>query len=131
MSTANAKGLNPRENGPGEYTELRVSEIIRKIEKAEGAPLAEVRARYTEQGLFQRCLEIVTTTKKALCVATGIPVEAACRYKRQLEKEGLLKESELEVICAFTNHPAKLISTRPDEFPHLENSNQLKLELSI
>ena len=64
-----------------------------------GLHLSELKRKYNEEQLFHVGLKHVTTTKKAFCEALKIPVEAGCRYKRTLEKEGLLVQSVDEVIC--------------------------------
>ena len=87
----------------------------------------ELHEKHSEDWVFYNALRFVTTTKKALCEALKIPVEAGCRYKRDLEKRGLLVQSVEEKICPYTKHPAHLLSTNPDEFDALLMSNQLNL----
>ena len=103
--------------------------IINQVQIGTGLSLSELKEMYSEDKLFFISLQHVTTTKKAICEAMGIPVEAGCRYKRELQKRGLLVESTDQSICPFTKHPAHLISTNPKEFERLQesNSNQLKL----
>lgn len=103
--------------------------IIKQVENGTGLSLSALKKKYSEDKLFQIGLKHVTTTKKAYCTALSIPVEAGCRYKRALEKDGLLVQSVDEVICPFTKYPAHLISTNPKEFEKLQKSttNQLKL----
>lgn len=103
--------------------------IIHSIEKGTGRKLTELRKTYSEDALFKLSLQFVTTTKKALCTALNIPVEAGCRYKRSLEKEGKLVQSIDEFICPITKHPAHLISTNPNEFESLLKSNSSQLNL--
>ncbi|WP_299104312.1 hypothetical protein [uncultured Tenacibaculum sp.] len=98
-----------------------------KIEKGTGLSFIKLKSKYNEEQLFYISLKYVTTTKKALCSAMEIPIEAGCRYKRKFEKRGLLVQSVNEIICPFTNHPAHLISTNSDEFEALRKSNQMKL----
>jgi hypothetical protein len=113
----------------GQYRYLITNYIVRQVEKGTGLSLSALKRKYPEDRLFQVALKHVTTTKKALCSALGIPVEAGCRYKRTLEKSGLLVQSITEIICPFTKHPAHLISTNLNEFERLlkSNSNQLNL----
>lgn len=108
---------------------LTLQYIIKQVEKGTGLSFSELKKQYSEEHLFSLALKHVTTTKKALCTAFNIPVEAGCRYKRTLEKEGNLVQSIDEVICPFTKHPAHLISTNPKEFERLlkSNTNQLNL----
>ena len=103
--------------------------IREKIESSSGQSLKTLKENLPEDKFFHFCLQHVTTTKKALCSAVGVPVEGACRYKRNLEKEGFLVESKEEVICPYTRNPAKLISTNPNEFTGLRSikTNQLDL----
>jgi hypothetical protein len=72
---------------------LTLTYIVKQVENGTGLPLHELKLKYTEDRLFSVALRFVTTTKKALCTALGIPVEGACRYKRNLEKEGRLVQS--------------------------------------
>lgn len=108
---------------------LTLQYLITQVEKGTGLSFLELKKQYSEEHLFSLALKHVTTTKKALCTAFNIPVEAGCRYKRTLEKEGNLVQSIDEVICPFTKHPAHLISTNPKEFERLlkSNTNQLNL----
>ena len=108
---------------------LNLKFIIIQVEKGTGLSLYALKRNYSEDKLFAIALKHVTTTKKALCTALNIPIEAGCRYKRTLEKDGNLVQSIDEVICPFTKHPAHLISTNPKEFERLlkSNNNQTKL----
>jgi len=110
--------------------DLILQYIIEKIEKGTGLSYPELKKQYSGEKLFSLALKHVTTTKKALCTALDIPVEAGCRYKRTLEKEGNLVQSIEKVICPFTKHPAHLISTNPKEFERLLKSNINQLNLS-
>lgn len=103
--------------------------IVNQVEKGTGLSISELKKQYSEETLFAVALKHVTTTKKAFCTALNIPVEAGCRYKRSLEKDGSLVQSIDEVICPFTKHSAHLISTNPKEFARLlkSKSNQTKL----
>lgn len=103
--------------------------IIKQVEKGTQLSISELKEKYSEDQVFNIALKHVTTTKKALCTALKIPVEAGCRYKRSLEKEGYLVQSKDEVFCPYTKHKAHLISTNSKEFEKLLNSssNQTKL----
>ena len=104
--------------------------IRSQIEKATDKSLVELKNMYSEEGLFFEVLRYITTTKKAICEAFQIPVEAACRYKRHFEDLGLLVESADDFRCPFTGAEAKLLSTNPKEFEWLKKSktdNQLKM----
>lgn len=108
---------------------LTLQYIVKKVENGTGLSFSELKKQYSEEHLFFLALKHVTTTKKALCSALNIPIEAGCRYKRTLEKEGILIQSVDADICPFTKHPAHLISTNPKEFERLlkSNTNQTKL----
>lgn len=108
---------------------LTLQFIVKQVEKGTGLSFTELKKQYSEEYLFNLALQHVTTTKKALCTALNIPVEAGCRYKRTLEKEGNLVQSIDEVYCPFTKHPAHLISTNPKEFERLRKSNTNQLSL--
>ncbi|WCM42698.1 hypothetical protein MG290_03190 [Flavobacterium sp. CBA20B-1] len=108
-------------------TEFVLKFIIKTLEKGTKLSLKQCKSKYSDERLFYIALQYVTTTKKALCTALNIPIEAGCRYKRTLEKEGRLIQSIDEVICPLTKYPAHLISTNPNEFERLlkPKSNQL------
>ncbi len=108
---------------------LNLKLIVNQIEKGTGISLSELKKQYSEERLFELGLFHVTTTKKALCTALKIPVEAGCRYKRKLEKNGQLVQSIDEVTCPYTKHSAHLISTNPCEFEKLQRSNTNQLNL--
>jgi hypothetical protein len=82
---------------------------------------------YSEEKLFLIALKHVSTTKKSLCRALGLGVDNCCRYKRDLEKKGLLVESIESVTCFYTGCDAKVLSTNPEKFNKLRKSKQLKL----
>lgn len=103
--------------------------IRTKVEKGTGLTFLELKRQYKEEQLFYISLKHITTTKKALCSAMQIPVEAGCRYKRTLEKCGLLVQSVDEVICPYTKHMAYLITTNPNKFMELRQSKSKQLSL--
>ncbi|NDV15577.1 hypothetical protein GO009_06015 [Muricauda sp. TY007] len=120
-------GLNSLESEQFKDRQLFISFLRKRIESGTGSSIESLREENSEERLFYLGAYYVTTTKKALCEALDIPIEAACRYKRAREKDGVLKQSEEDVICPVTRHPARLISTNPKEFKKLHNSNQLKI----
>ena len=122
----NKQQNNPRNNRQQDR-ELTLNYIVKQVETGTEKSLVELKHEYSEDQLFWLSLQHVTTTKKALCKAIDIPVEAACRYKRRYELQGVLVQSTTEVICPFTGHPAHNITTNPDEFEALLSTNQLKL----
>jgi hypothetical protein len=116
-------------NGQGKDRYFALNLIIKEVEKGTGLCYSELKNQYLEEHLFYVALKHVTTTKKAICTAFSIPVEAGCRYKRNFEKQGLLVQSDKKFVCPFTKHFARLISTNPAEFERLKksNTNQLKM----
>lgn len=68
-------------------------------------------------------LQKQTATASMIAEATGIPQKSICRYKRLLEKSGLLYQVEKK-HCKLTNHSAWYLTTKPELFL---KSNQLKL----
>lgn len=117
-------------NSQGKDKHLLLDFIIQTIEKKTAKGIKELRSELSEDKFFYECLKHVTTTKKAICEAIGVPIEAGCRYKRTFEKDGLLVQSKDDFICPYTRHVAKLISTNPTEFEWLMKSkkdDQLKL----
>ncbi|MEI6865772.1 hypothetical protein [Flavicella sp.] len=119
--------ITPHANGIGKDKYLNLQYIKNQIEKGTGLSLKELKNSYSEEYLFYVSLKYITTTKKALCTVLEIPIEAGCRYKRTLEKNGYLVQSIDEVVCPFTRCMAHLLTTNPKEFEKLTNSNQLKL----
>lgn len=68
-------------------------------------------------------LQSHTATASMVADATGVPQKSICRYKRDLQKRGLLYEVR-KGICELTKFRAWYLTTNPDLFPM---SNQLKL----
>lgn len=108
---------------------LTVKFILNQVQNGTGMSLSELKETYSEEMLFYVSLKHITTTKKAICMAMEIPVESACRYKRDFQKRGLLVESIDNFICPITRHLAKNLTTNSKEFEKLRssNTNQLKL----
>ncbi len=125
MSIDNANNLIPNDNGREKKEVLNL--IKAQVEKGTGLKLDELKKMYSEEVLFYTALKHITTTKKALCKALNLNIDNACRFKRNYELKGLLKESIDDVVCPFTKHFAKLISTNPSEFERLTYTNQLNL----
>jgi len=121
----NSNNLVPNYNGKGKKEVLNF--IKTQVEKGTGLNLTELRKKYSEDVLFFIGLKYVTTTKKALCKALNIEVDNACRHKRKYELEGLLVQSNDDVLCPYSTKYARLLSTNPNEFEWLTYSNQLKL----
>jgi hypothetical protein len=106
-----------------------LNHIRKQIEKGTGESLKILKEKYAEDKLFYLALSHVTTTKKALCTALNIPVEAGCRYKRSYEKNGYLAQSTDVYYCPFTKHLAHKLSTNPEEFERLRKPKVIQLRL--
>jgi hypothetical protein len=100
MSTINTQSLNPDENGQGKNTKNQNQKIT----------------------IFYYLKEN-TATASMVTEATGVPQKSICRYKRDLEKQGLLYEV-VKKHCEFTGFRAWYLTTNIDLFP---KSNQLKM----
>ena len=68
-------------------------------------------------------LQSHTATASMVADATGVPQKSICRYKRDLQKRGLLYEVK-KGFCELTKFRAWYLTTNPDLFP---KSNQLQL----
>ncbi|MDI9878061.1 hypothetical protein [Flectobacillus longus] len=110
---------NPLANN--HFAEVR--RIITAIEKGWGVSLIEFKKGKTRKQLYELALMCVDTTNKALCTALEIPVESACRLKRELEEEGKLVTSDYQVKCPITGSYARLISTSNQKFSLLRASS--------
>ncbi len=131
-SKPNSKQLKYSQNFTGRQYKnktLLSNAIVQTIEKNTGTNLLELKNELSEVDLFAFGLRFVTTTKKAYCAALGIPIEAGCRYKRQLEKSGVLVQSINKAVCPCTNHYAYALSTNPNEFERLRTSYNKQLDL--
>lgn len=118
-----------RNNAPY-HDRSSVSNYIRQmVEKGTGKSFLQLKSELGEDKLFFTALQHVNATKKAISEAMGIPIEAACRYKRNFEKDGLLVESIDEVKCPITKHSAHLLTTNPKEFNKLRKSRFKQLNL--
>lgn len=80
----------------------------------------------TQKKIIFDYLQNHTVTASMLAESTNIPHKNICRYKRQLELQGLLCEVESK-FCKLTGFRAKYLTTDPNLFPkkcdslHLEN----------
>ena len=104
-----------------QYKELYLKYIISEIEKGTGQSISELKRTNTQKRVFYISLKHITTTKKAICKALNLDLDAMCRYKRKLEKQGLLVQSNKDVVCKYTNHYARLLTTNPLKFDELNN----------
>lgn len=121
--------INSLHKGQSKDKNLTLQFIVNQVEKGTGLSFSGLKKQYSEEHLFSLVLKHFTTTKKALCTAFNIPVEAGCRYKRILEKEGILVQSIDEVMCPFTKRQAYLINTNPKKFNKLLKLNTKQLTM--
>lgn len=75
-----------------------------------------------KQTIFLYLKENIATASM-VSQATGIPQKNICRYKKDLEKKGLLFEIEKKA-CEITGHKAWYLTTNEELIPA---SNQLRL----
>lgn len=61
-------------------------------------------------------LQVNTATASMITEATGVPQKSICRYKRDLEKQGLIFEIEKKQ-CKKTGFRAWYLTTNKDLFP--------------
>lgn len=83
----------------------------------------QVKENKTQLQTIFHYLQRHTATASMVTEATGIPQKCICRYKRDLEKSGLLAEIK-KGPCKITNHLAWFLTTNKALFP---KSNQTKL----
>lgn len=69
-------------------------------------------------------LENHTATATMVSKATGIPQKCITRYKRDLEKEGLLYEVKKK-LCKATDFPAWYLTTNPELFPEVKKPKKV------
>ena len=93
--------------------QLLLQIIIKTIEKSTDLSFQQLKERYSQESLYRLGLYYFPTTNKAICEALNIPVEAGTRRKRSLEKRGLLKKSNVQMMCPFTKHFAFHLTTDP------------------
>jgi len=113
----------------GKDKQTVIKEIITEVEKGTGLTISELKKHHAEDKVFFIALKYVSSTKKAITKALGIPVEGACRYKRHYERLGLLVESFANIRCPYTSEEAKEICTNPNDFERLRGfgNNQIGL----
>ena len=81
--------------------------------------------RLTQLKTIFQYLQTNVATASMVAHATGIHQKNICRYKRDLEKVGLLWEVE-QKLCKLTGFKAWYLTTNPDLAPS-DDSIQLKL----
>ena len=129
MNNQNNSLANSSNFSRNEDKQFVIKSITNTIENLTGLTIEEFKTGLPEDQLFYKALYYCTATKKAICSALGIPIEAGCRYKRRFEKSGRLIQSASKIICPFTKHKANELSTNPDEFERLTKSKQYRLDL--
>lgn len=82
-------------------------------------------AYYTEINILFEYLMYNTCTASMISEVTGIKQKNICRYKRYLEKKGLLKEV-YRTYCKTTGFKAWYLSTNP-ELVSFNRQTRLKL----
>lgn len=120
---------NPSSQSKGEGSKLTVKTIISKIESGTGKTISFLKRKYSEKRFFFIALQHVTTTKRMLCLALKIAIADACRYKRQLEKDGHLVQSVYDTVCPDSKFLARILSTNPEEFNELTQSDSRQGDL--
>lgn len=120
MRNSNSHGQDAfRGSGNGKDKEILINWMRRQIENTTGYSVNQLKYGRTDLKLYRFGLFLFTTTNKAICKALDIPVEAGTRYKRKLEKEGLLVASRKKRICPYTKHSAHFLSTDSNQFNDL------------
>ena len=100
MSTTNTQSLNADTNGQGKVKQFQ-----------------------NQFNTIFQYLKQNTATASMVTEATCVPQKSICRYKRDLEKQGLLYEV-VKKHCKLTGFRAWYLTTNPELFP---KSNQLNL----
>ena len=100
MSTTDTQSLNPNEDGQAKNKQFQ-----------------------NQKKTIFYFLKVNTATASMVTEATGVPQKSICRYKRDLEKQGLLYEV-VKKHCKITGFRAWYLTTNTALFP---KSNQLKM----
>ncbi|APY11511.1 hypothetical protein BWZ22_09755 [Seonamhaeicola sp. S2-3] len=79
--------------------------------------------KHTQLKTIFKYLHDHIATNSMVAKATGVPQKNICRYKRILQKMGVLVEVK-KAYCQATNHLAWYLSTNPK---YHQQSNQLSL----
>ena len=88
----------------------------KKLQKGSGVNQAMEAFFKAQEKMFYEFLKDKSVTATSVCKQTGIEQKNITRYKRNLEKKGLLKEVKY-VKCSHTRHYAWEITTDPERFP--------------
>jgi hypothetical protein len=100
MSTTNTQSLDLNGNGNGKFKQFQ-----------------------NQKKTIFEYLKQCTATASMVTDTTGVIQKSICRYKRDLEKQGLLYEVEKK-LCSLTGFRAWYLTTNSELFP---TSNQLKM----
>lgn len=82
-----------------------------------------MKPRTQVQTIFEY-LQVNVATASMVADATGVPQKNICRYKRDLERTGLLVEVH-KGVCQITGFKAWYITADPSQFP--QQQQQLNL----
>jgi len=83
----------------------------------------QLKRRRTQLKTIFGYLKNHTATASMVEAATGVKQKNICRYKKDLENQGLLYEVEKK-LCKVTGFRAWYFSTKPDLFP--ENPDKIQ-----
>ncbi len=90
-----------------------------------GTTYSELKKTHSQERIFFLALQHVTATKKAICTAFDLTIEAQCREKRRLEKRDILVQTYKRHICKFTGDPAHYLTTDPSKFNNVLHNFKL------
>lgn len=80
-------------------------------------------SRQTQLQTIFQYLQTHIATATMVSLATGVPQKCICRYKRDLEKRGLLWETEKK-LCKKTGFRAWYLTANPNNAPE-QSTNHL------
>ena len=126
---------NNHANSPKSFKQVskdrqKVVQFIRNlIENATDKPFSQLLVEYSDINRYYLALQYVTTSKKAVCEAMEIPVEAGTWYKADLESSNSLVASKDAFRCPYTGEMVQFLSTNPAEFERLRKTNDTQLKM--
>lgn len=109
--------------------EILLNFIRFTVENKSGLVIPKLKEMYSEERFFYESLKYVTTTKKALCKALDINIDNACRYKRTLEKQGLLVQSYDRINCPFSGRKSHKLTTNQSLFAEISKTDNAQLKM--
>lgn len=86
------------------------------LENILSIPQDKIKERKHQKKTIFHYLEDYIATTSMVSDATGVPQNSICRYKKDLEKQGLLFEVEKQP-CKLTGFLAWYLTTNPDLLP--------------